>query len=129
MISRRDFLKGLGIGALAVAAPVVGRRIWQAHRDAPVRAAKIYSADGVRWQDTPLGDVVISADEVRASFDGVEFPPLHYQCRSTLSPLTKDDYGWLENLPEMKKWLGPRVHYGPPRARVEYIETEIGFSL
>ena len=79
MISRRDFLKGLGVGALAVAAPLVGRRIWQVHRDAPVRSARIYNVD-----------------EVRASFDGVEFPPFHYNCRSVVRDLKLSAEGELE---------------------------------
>ena len=72
MISRRDFLKVLGIGAAAIAAPVVGRRIWQVHRDAPVRAAKIYTADEVTVE---FGGGVFDFDDPR------NFPPLHYSCR------------------------------------------------
>ncbi len=51
MITRRSFLRALGIGAAAVAAPAIlmpERRIWQVSMNAPVRCA---SRD---WVNAPL---------------------------------------------------------------------------
>lgn len=82
--SRRGFLKALGIGAAAVAAPVVGRRIWQVHRDAPVRAAKVYEADlRAYWNgvELPVVDVKV---ELADGFG--DWPPMHYRCRSVVRP-------------------------------------------
>lgn len=87
MITRRAFLQGVGVSALAVAAPVVGRRIWQVSRNAPVKTARIYDADAIRWQWRTTLDERTRPEH--AALDGVEFPmpPMHYNCRSQFAPL------------------------------------------
>lgn len=134
MISRRSFLKGLGVGALAVAAPMVGRRIWQVSRDAPVRRARIYSADDMRvWFDGKEFDL------------SSRFSPMEtrYRFRTTLDESTRPEHMALDGTylsvaelnamgiheptdDEIVRALGMTV---TPLGRVEYIETEIGFSL
>ncbi len=125
MMNRRNFLKALGIGAAAIAAPVVGRRIWQVGRNAPERAARLYvavgqdgsiqsSADGVMWQDTPLGDAVVHAVEpvihkgaLVALDENGELKPA--EAGDTI--VGRYDVDWMADLPNMREWLKPRVHF------------------
>ena len=133
MISRRSFLQGLGVGALVVAAPAVGRRIWQVSRNAPVRRARIYNAD-----------------DMRVWFDGKEldlssrFSPMvtRYRFRTTLDESTRPEHMALDGTYLSVAELNAMGIHEPtddeieralsatltPIGRVEYIETEIGFS-
>ena len=134
MISRRSFLQGLGVGALAVAAPVVGRRIWQVHRNAPVKRARIYNVDEAR--------VWIDGKEIDLSSRHVPMET-RYRFRTTLDERTRPEHMRLDgkylSVAELNA-MGIHeptddeivkavcVNFTPP-GRVEWIETEIGFSL